>query len=853
MKHILPLMIFALLLPAAFAYSTKAECYAAAQERYEGWEAEAEAMAASNSYTLTGTCPVNSGRMEPCTGDYPGVNYCACQYFRCDASGGGASCISQLQQCCLANAKYDNAKELARLKAECDAMFRDEAPETDKCSGVTCSGICVNGQIYRRECKSGSCVVDEYASPTRCPYGCKTGSSVCSPQQTDYCADFYSRFDEESCYGGTHYYDCKCDPSNGEPRCKLEECPNGCDSQGVRCKAANKCVNVECTGECISGTYYYDGTCDEQTGECEYSKSITCPNGCDPAANYCKGGISGRVYFIDHPFGRAQGIETPVRWAQISITTTAGYVNISTDEDGRFSYDAFAPGAKVTDIYLSFAEKNGKFSLPQSIQSSLDRRVLLFSGSADATDPSLMNMEFQLSDLNGTPWGDYGLENAVVYSNILKAIEFNENVLGRHSALTEKVYTNEPEITSHCSHSYQSCSGQYRIPPGIIINSADMNPYLAQAPLNREFHEYCHHIQDEFFENHNFPPGNDHGGYSNPTSQFGLIEGWAEFCALEMKKHYGLGPRHIYEVDETTWNMELNYKMDTPEMPMLSEEIAIAGILLDLRDSPSDYGGVDDDFVSMPLLDIYSILSTKRDFKDGKGPRYIETVRDLYVALDSSITNRAIMRDIDQVFILHGAFQDSNSNGRYDSGETIGYSGKGGVLRSDLAYEPGTEVIVDARDPNGNPIREGVVAVVSVDFSGNNSYLSYTFEKSVVDGKIAVPIPPKEYDATITIRAKQAGGTQISSKSTKVTTAQIYENIDPSKPLGTYSPVIDVQEVSCESSSQCIMWGYGDTCSRGKCTTSGNGPGSAGDSLCAGLILLLSAPFLVMLAGRMAS
>jgi len=205
------------------------------------------------------------------------------------------------------------------------------------------------------------------------------------------------------------------------------------------------------------------------------------------------------------------------------------------------------------------------------------------------------------------------------------------------------------------------------------------------------------------------------------------------------------------------------------------------------------------------------------------------------------------MKDIDQIFVMHGAFQDSNSNNIYDLDEEIGYSGKGGISRSDLSYEPGTEVVVKAVDSNGNSLSEGIIAVVNVAFIGKNSYLSYSFEKPVMNGMVAVPIPPEEYDATITINAKQAGGTQVSSKPVELTTKLIYDNIDSSKPLSTYSPVIDVEEISCEMNSQCIMWGYGDTCSNSKCTTTGNDVSSGGDACCSGFILLFSLFFLSFL------
>ncbi|MBM3294116.1 MAG: FHA domain-containing protein [Candidatus Aminicenantes bacterium] len=113
-------------------------------------------------------------------------------------------------------------------------------------------------------------------------------------------------------------------------------------------------------------------------------------------------------------------------------------------------------------------------------------------------------------------------------------------------------------------------------------------------PDNREWHEFGHHLTAEAFENA-FPylPGkkNHHGYYVNRQSTDAWTEGLAEFLSTMIAKHIAGYPfPHFYHM---AWpgffvDLELDYRAWRPYG--LGEELAVAGLLLDLEDGPADYG-----------------------------------------------------------------------------------------------------------------------------------------------------------------------------------------------------------------------------------------------------------------------
>ncbi|MEA2002525.1 MAG: carboxypeptidase-like regulatory domain-containing protein, partial [Actinomycetota bacterium] len=110
-------------------------------------------------------------------------------------------------------------------------------------------------------------------------------------------------------------------------------------------------------------------------------------------------------------------------------------------------------------------------------------------------------------------------------------------------------------------------------------------------PDNREYHEFGHHFQADAFGN--AIPGhsvnqNHAGYYVNPYSTDAWTEGFAEFFSIMVTKYIdGLSMPHLYRLGGTPRSLELDYRAWSNRGRY--EELALAGILLDLEDGPDDY------------------------------------------------------------------------------------------------------------------------------------------------------------------------------------------------------------------------------------------------------------------------
>lgn len=111
-------------------------------------------------------------------------------------------------------------------------------------------------------------------------------------------------------------------------------------------------------------------------------------------------------------------------------------------------------------------------------------------------------------------------------------------------------------------------------------------------PHNREWHEAGHQVLARLMDGVQPHARGDsqHGGYwNNPTSADSLSEGFAAFWAVMVAKHAANHPQpHWYVVDGAVLDLELDYRAwDLGGL----EEVAVAGLLLDLEDGPEDYAG----------------------------------------------------------------------------------------------------------------------------------------------------------------------------------------------------------------------------------------------------------------------
>jgi hypothetical protein len=235
---------------------------------------------------------------------------------------------------------------------------------------------------------------------------------------------------------------------------------------------------------------------------------------------------------------------------------------------------------------------------------------------------------------------------------------------------------------------------------------------VTDAPENREYHELGHYLQrDMYYSLLPWKPdrGKPHAGYANSETNDSLVEGFANFISLLVTEYYS-GTKDgttfpKYKLDDTYINFETDYKVwgenvrvhklpdgsvQISELEPIfpdDEEYAVTGILWDLHDKGKDIHlkhKVGFDFTPdppvpnySPLSTVYNTLTDQVSIADADILKSISgnTPMNL-VELYKSFSGIVSKKDLDMVFIIHGAFGDTSTRDLiHNATENIGYSG----------------------------------------------------------------------------------------------------------------------------------------------------------------------------------
>ncbi|PIT84827.1 hypothetical protein COU37_01040 [Candidatus Micrarchaeota archaeon CG10_big_fil_rev_8_21_14_0_10_45_29] len=403
---------------------------------------------------------------------------------------------------------------------------------------------------------------------------------------------------------------------------------------------------------------------------------------------------------------------------------------------------------------------------------------------------------------------------AKVYYNTWLSLNYAEEVLNEKMS---KAPIPEPVLITP-----ENDTAYHTGPFGIAIGDRCAIFTYPDAPINREFHEFGHHVQYDAFERMPYMTGDtNHGSYANPTSTDSVVEGWAEVFALLVNEFNGGKYPSLYPVGTGVENIEVNHKIVGrgvgPNVP--DEEIVAASLLWDFVDGKNK---VDEDYVQVSAEKFWSFFRGKYKFSDGTEGN-IYNLADLY---DASQTqggwdlqedgDKDGINNLDELFIAHGIFKDDNGNGGYDAGEKIGVTlNSASNERRKIQPKEGASLAVNVRDDSGNPI--DAVFVVEIEFEP--PYDIYDYEYSVplpADEKsLDLAMPRGDYGATATISAYSPGYSQKPDAYT-ITNKQYWEKVNKGgKDFDSLDIVLDYQGgFYCESNSDCTG---GQICNQGIC------------------------------------
>lgn len=252
-------------------------------------------------------------------------------------------------------------------------------------------------------------------------------------------------------------------------------------------------------------------------------------------------------------------------------------------------------------------------------------------------------------------------DGAVVYRHAQQASQLARETLGLtfDHQLPLDILIHSPDDIDF----YDRTDSHISIPHLDSSGLAESRPDSLEAPDNREYHEFGHHVHtDSAMGGENVIPrrpqgDQNHGGVSNSTSQDSFTEGFANFFALLVKgaARYRMGGAY--------WDLQRNFIEREPGVPL--EEFNVAALLWDLVDSDSEPG----DRLSIPVRELWQLLQSPD----------ITTVRSVYLALQPRFGRQDTdpadgISDLDALFVAHRFYADRNGNGAWDRGEEIDYA-----------------------------------------------------------------------------------------------------------------------------------------------------------------------------------
>lgn len=405
--------------------------------------------------------------------------------------------------------------------------------------------------------------------------------------------------------------------------------------------------------------------------------------------------------------------------------------HVGSDKQGYLMVELVDEGGTIA-VYdeISLSPNPVQFLLKKfTIETEDDLERTIDASDENAVDPSSMSDPKSFDDL------------ATIYYYSKLASIFAEETLGL------KMDHNLPvEIIA-----FSTTGTSYLIPSSkIYIHSLNTNytkNKLKNSPDNCEFHEFGHHIMaDSTIDGDNemptMPAGDtNHGLIKNQDSTDSWREGFAEFISIVMKDVMLEDTRaYMYKYDGIIDNLEGNFRV------FEDEEFAVAGVLWDLYDGINE---TDHDNVQMTLEEIWDILNQEN----------LDTFYYVYFALQlqSDVSSEAL----DEIFISHGFYNDTNGNKEYDSGEPVGTTSWNTAYpnRENKPVRQGSYIYLSVVDERTGENIADCTLRYEVQFDPPFEDYSYSFTKDVtgLPGKVSIVMPPGQYSSRLVITPLNEG------------------------------------------------------------------------------------------------
>lgn len=474
----------------------------------------------------------------------------------------------------------------------------------------------------------------------------------------------------------------------------------------------------------------------------------------------------------------------PMKHMQLTLHDGNNILETTTDENGNYSFtlNDYTQGKNYKlDITFAYEYDNVTFFELYFGQGS----KIFVTHNFYINSDSDLTQDIKLDEMLTTD--DGGITFIYMYHHMTEAVEYYKDYLKENLEfqLPVKVCTFLEDSNFPYKAYYKWINGE-----SYLCYTPEYSTHMLPFRNVLIYHEFSHYVMLALYKK--MPEGINtpikmvnHDGYINPSTADSFSEAFATFMSMVIAQHYNTFENYVPYINILYLNLETNYK--AWEYKGKAEEFAIAGVLWDLYDGENEfsrarqieltyqldllksgnamYGNTpeeieeyisdkkyDDDNIDLTLEEIWQVLRKPHD-------DFTQLATSLFTQFPS------MKSDIEEILVEHGCFADNNtgnkiidtneperdnyfidlpSNIKWDEGETIGQiTNYERPWRTSTAPIPGFFIKVDDDIP---------YYIVTYQYM-DEPYFKHSLCSQKIDNLVYVPLPPSEYNVTVTLEA----------------------------------------------------------------------------------------------------
>ncbi|MBN2602654.1 MAG: hypothetical protein JXA91_00800 [Candidatus Thermoplasmatota archaeon] len=504
----------------------------------------------------------------------------------------------------------------------------------------------------------------------------------------------------------------------------------------------------------------------------------------------------------------------PMKHMKLVLRNGNNILETTTDAQGNYSFTLhdYTPGKNYElDIKFSYESEDTTFF---TIYYQDENRPIIITQTFTVNSDADLTHDIKLDEIFKPQDGTIAF--VYMYHHLTEVVEYYTEYLKENIEfqLPVKVclFVQDSTITNNALYKWEN-SQSY------IYISSDYSNHMNYFRNILLYHEFSHYVMHALYKT--MPEGINtpvtmvnHDGYINPSTADSFSEAFAIFMSLVIAQHYNTYEE--YRPDSCILYMDLEDNWKAWDIKGKAEEYAIAGVLWDLYDGENEFiskrqdeltyelnmlesgGGMpgdtrekieerisnekyDDDNIDLTFDELWQILRNPHD-------DFTELATSLLANFSSKKS------DIEGILIKHGCFADNNTGNKiFDKNEPV---------RDNYFIDLPSNIVWNESETIGQitnyerPWRTSTVPLpgffIKVGDDITNYILTYHYTNEPYfknylcsqsfDNLLYVPLPPSEYNVTVTL---EAAGVETTNPLT-YTSKDFYDNYSTSLEQGYY-------------------------------------------------------------------